>query len=288
MTRHVLATAFECQPGHGSEAGIGWHWALEIAKRNRLTLITQGCRVEEIESTSAKLGHPIHAVGLDLPKGKAAQGRKDLGTFSAWQKAVESMAKRIHAEDPVDLAHHLTLSCSWIGSGLAVLDVPFVWGPVGQDPHVPDDAILGTDLTFRAREVRKTRGRGAHAHSPLLQGTLENADVILSAGREFEARIPLEFEYKAVSMLGAGVESFDIQSLPIRRGRTLEILFVGRLTDPKGARLAFEAFAKLRYRQPRTRLTFIGEGDRRAWIQKRTRELGLGDAVRVVGHLSQR
>ncbi|MDF1839020.1 MAG: glycosyltransferase, partial [Planctomycetota bacterium] len=182
----------------------------------------------------------------------------------------------------------LTFASSWIGSGLASLDLPFVWGPVGQHPRVPDDAILGSDISFRAREVCKTRVRGAGSHSPLLQSTLENADVILSLGQEFQHRIPLEYQYKTVHMLAAGVDSFDIKSLDFERGKTLEILFAGRLTDLKGVRLAMEAFGKLRYRQPLTRLTFVGDGERRRWLQNRTQELGLGDAVRILGQISQK
>ncbi len=291
MTRHVLASAYACQPGVGSESGIGWHWAKEIAKRNHLTLITRENNVLAVQRAAEHLDLPMTVVGFDLPKWKRSfkkGGRGAVPYFAMWQKGLEPLARDIHAQNPVDMTHHLTFASSWIGSGLANLDLPFVWGPVGQHPRVPDDAILGSDLSFRAREVCKTRVRGAGSHSPLLNATLENADVIMSLGQEYQKRIPLEYQYKTVHMLAAGVEPFDMKSLNFERGKTLEILFAGRLTDLKGVRLAMEAFGKLRYRQPMTRLTFVGDGERRKWLQNRTQELGLGDAVRILGQISQK
>lgn len=291
MKRHVLATAYACQPGVGSESGIGWNWAREIAKHNRLTLITRENNVLAIERAAEKLNLPMNVVGFDLPKWKRSFKKGSRGAvpyFAMWQKALEPVAREIHAQDPVDVTHHLTFASSWIGTSLANLEIPFVWGPVGQHPRVPDDAILGSDLTFRAREVCKTRVRGVGSHSPMLQSTLDHSDVILSLGQEFESKIPVEYQYKTVHMLAAGVNDFDFKSLNFERGRTLEIIFAGRLTDLKGVRLAMEAFGKLRYRQPLTRLTIIGDGERRRWLQNRTLELGLGDAVRIIGQISQK
>ncbi len=289
MKRHILATAYACQPGVGSESGIGWRWAVEIAKRNQLTLITRENNVLAIENAAKSMDLPMKVVGFDLPKWKRSFKKGARGAvpyFAMWQKGIEAVARGIHEQDPIDVAHHLTFASSWIGSGLANIERPFVWGPVGQHPRVPDDAILGSDLSFRAREVCKTRVRGVGSHTPLLQATLDNADVILSLGQEFEKRVPIQHQYKTVHMLAAGVNTFDIKDLDFERKRTLEIMFAGRLTDLKGVRLAMEAFGKLRYRQPLTRLTFIGDGERRRWLQARTKELGLGDAVRITGQIS--
>ena len=291
MNRHVLATAFACQPGVGSEPGIGWRWALEIAKRNRLTLITRESNVVEIERAAEQAQVPMKVMGFDVPKRARSlkkNGKGALPYFAHWQKGVADVAREVHAQDPVDVLHHLTYASSWTGSGLSELELPFVWGPVGQHARIPDDAILPSDYAFRAKEVVKTRARRNGAKSKLLMATLDAADVILSLGHEFEERLPLEYQYKTVHMLAAGVDSVDLSQVRFDRNRTLEILFAGKLNDLKGIRLALEAFGKLRYRQPRTRLTILGDGERRPWVQSRVRELGLGDAVRLLGHVSHK
>lgn len=291
MKRHVLATAYACQPGVGSEPGIGWNWALQIAQRNRVTLITREANVLAIERAVQRAKVPMTVIGFDLPKWVRSfkkGGRGAAPYFALWQKGVSDLARELHAKTPFDVTHHLTCASSWIGSGLAELDLPFVWGPVGQHARIPDDAILPSDYKFRASEVMKTRVRRNESKSKWLKNTLDSADVILSLGLEFEKRLPLEYQYKTVHMLAAGVESFDLSSLNYERNRTLEVLFAGRLSDLKGIRLVIEAFGKLRYRHPRTRLTLLGDGERRTWVQARIRELGLGDAVRVLGHVTHK
>ena len=39
---NILLSAYSCEPGKGSEPGIGWHWTLEIANRgHNVTVITR-------------------------------------------------------------------------------------------------------------------------------------------------------------------------------------------------------------------------------------------------------
>ena len=46
----ILMSAFTCGPAQGSEAGVGWHWAVEAAKRGHdVTVITQTHSQGQIE-----------------------------------------------------------------------------------------------------------------------------------------------------------------------------------------------------------------------------------------------
>ena len=60
---------------------------------------------------------------------------------------------------------------------------------------------------------------------------------------------------------------------------------VATLRDWKGHDHLFEAFAEVRARFPQWRLLVIGDGPRRAHLEGRIQELGLGDAVRMVGNV---
>ena len=35
-----LVAAYACEPNEGSEPGVGWNWSIELAKRNRVIVIT--------------------------------------------------------------------------------------------------------------------------------------------------------------------------------------------------------------------------------------------------------
>lgn len=66
-----------------------------------------------------------------------------------------------------------------------------------------------------------------------------------------------------------------------------DVLFIGRLAAAKGVPVLLEAFARARAAFPDARLTLVGDGPARAALEDRCRALGLGDAVRFTGYLSQ-
>lgn len=74
---------------------------------------------------------------------------------------------------------------------------------------------------------------------------------------------------------------------PADRPAGHEVLFIGRLAAAKGAPVLLEAFARAHARYPDARLTLIGDGPARATLEARAAQLGLGDAVRFTGYLSQ-
>lgn len=61
------------------------------------------------------------------------------------------------------------------------------------------------------------------------------------------------------------------------------LLYVGRLAHEKGADLAIEAFASVRRRMPRARMTVAGEGPLRAALEQRAIALGMRNAIDFVG-----
>lgn len=65
------------------------------------------------------------------------------------------------------------------------------------------------------------------------------------------------------------------------------VLFIGRLAAAKGVPVLLEAFTTLFATYPDARLTLVGDGPARAALTARARELGLADAVRFTGYLSQ-
>ena len=65
------------------------------------------------------------------------------------------------------------------------------------------------------------------------------------------------------------------------------LLFVGRLSRVKGMAVLLEAFARILPRHPGTLLTLVGDGPERAALEAQARSLGVEQAVRFEGFLSQ-
>ena len=66
----ILLSAYACEPGKGSEPGMGWHWALEIARLgHEVHILTRANNVNPIECGLAELdGLRLKVHGYDLPR----------------------------------------------------------------------------------------------------------------------------------------------------------------------------------------------------------------------------
>src|SRR6516164_1163816 len=65
----VLVSAYACEPGMGSEPGIGWNTVRELGQRHEVWVITRANNQAKIESALASSPMPsVHFVYFDLPK----------------------------------------------------------------------------------------------------------------------------------------------------------------------------------------------------------------------------
>lgn len=66
----IFISAYACEPGLGSEIGVGWHWVLEMSKYFELWVLTRQSNRHTIEPWIAE--HPeysdIHFLYYDWPK----------------------------------------------------------------------------------------------------------------------------------------------------------------------------------------------------------------------------
>ena len=67
-----------------------------------------------------------------------------------------------------------------------------------------------------------------------------------------------------------------------------DLIYVGEFRRIKGADLLIEAVAKLRAAGHRVTLTLAGDGEESASIKAQVEKLGLGEAVRFIGHVKAR
>ncbi len=290
MSLRVLASAYACEPGVGSEGGIGWSWARQIAKRHELVLITRRNNVDAIRAAAEQEADlRLRVVGYDLPPNLMRWKRGPRGAmayFSLWQRGITAVARRLDDESPFDVTHHLTFASNWIGSGLARVDAPFVWGPVGHHDPIPGRFRRPWDVLGRSAEWAKAAARTMlPTLGPLARTTRERANVILSLGGSLPGPLSAAAAARVQPMLACGVDASAPLPRPQRRSGPLRILFAGRLVDLKGPDLALEAFARLQTEQSNATLEFVGDGPRRCELEARARSLGLDRVVAFRGRL---
>ena len=75
----VLVSAYACEPDKGSEPGVGWNWAKQIAHFHEVWVVTRTNNRPAIEERIEKNPDPnLHFIYVDLPYG-SVDGKKDSG-----------------------------------------------------------------------------------------------------------------------------------------------------------------------------------------------------------------
>jgi len=286
----ILVTAYACEPGLGSEAGIGWGWTREIAQRYDCWLVTRENNVAAVRARATELGlDRLRVIGFDLPAWARFWKRGERGAlpyFWLWQWRVAKLARSLDREHDFDLVQHLTFASDWIPSGLAAVGKPFVWGPVGRHPRVPAAFLGVADGRARRGEGWKAATKGFLTRADrLLHRTWKRADLILYIGSAFERNLPRFVHHKTLPFLACGTVAEELPADRFERGAGFEVLFAGRLVDLKGVRLALDAFARLHAEAPTATLTFVGDGPLRGALEARAQELGVAHSVQFTGHV---
>ena len=133
--RSILVSAYGCEPLKGSEPGVGWNWVLQMAKYNKLHVITRANNQEIIEAhLPLDLKSNIVFYYYDTSNFIKQFKNKAKGLYFYyffWQIGIISLAKRIIKNNPIDYTMHLTFGSMWMPTFLPFLKPSFIWGPVG-------------------------------------------------------------------------------------------------------------------------------------------------------------
>jgi glycosyltransferase involved in cell wall biosynthesis len=292
----ILLSAYACEPGRGSEPGVGWNTAREIAQHHRVWVLTSNTHKAAIESELKARPIPnLHFVYLD-PFGWvydwSKQKRLSLWDVHLhcylWQILALSVAKRLHQEINFDLAHHVTYVKYSIPSFLWLLPIPFIWGPVGGAETAPKP--FWQDFSLRAKVYEYLRSL---MH---LIGELDPF-VHLTVRRSAITWVTTEQTAKPIRRMGAknlavvvesGLTQSEIEQLaflPLPALSPIKFISMGRLLHWKGFHLGLKAFAIAQI--PNAEYYFLGEGPELERLKAIAQEYGITDRVKFFGHLSR-
>lgn len=290
----VLISAYSCEPGQGSERGVGWNVAKEAAKHHEVWVLTRPDESKDaIEAELAANPVPnLHFVYFTLPFWKDSLSLGQSGAmqihYYLWQIQAYFVAKRLHQEINFDLIHHVTFVKYSSPSLLSSLPVPFIWGPVGGGESAP--ATFWKDFSPRARlyEFARDAIRTIGEKDPLVAHTIRNSAVVRATTDDTAQRL-----YKmgaknvdVVSAIGLLEEEIDIlkqHTLPPTE--PLRFISMGRLLHWKGFHLGIRAFAKANL--PNAELWMVGDGPEADTLKQLATDCGVADRVKFWGRLSR-
>ncbi len=293
----VVLAAYACEPDRGSEPGVGWNWAVQAAALGHdVHVITRANNRKPIEAKLAASPIPgltFHWVDLPGPL-RAIKKRTGyagmLAYYYLWQIAVAIRARALHRKTPFDLAHHVTFVIDWMPSGLAALDIPFVWGPIGGSTHVTPKALRSTDSGAMAYEdVRRGIQLLMRTLDPLVALTRRRADVILVYTREGLEGIRGRARKRARDVVHIGVDEGELATTPTpRTDGELVLTTGGRLVHWKAFDLLVEGFAAWIATGGMGRLRITGDGPEADKLREQAVSLGVADRVELLGMLPTR
>lgn len=293
MTRlRIFISAYACEPGLGSEIGVGWHWVLEMSKYFDLWVLTRESNRHSIEPWIA--AHPefahIHWLYFDLPKWARfwKKGLRGVRTYyNIWQMCTNSIVGRTMRENNIEIFHHLTYgNAIWRVSRYGSRKF-FVWGPIGGLETIPKDFSRHYQGKLKVLEMIR---RLMVKLTPLnfgFRNRCKRADVILCKTDLTRQQIPEQYRSKAVLFTDVAVENTEIENNANGKDNAVvNLLTVGRLDAWRGFDLAIEALSKALKRNDSLRLTIVGKGQDLERLQSLTHNLGIADKVEFAGKLS--
>ena len=289
----VLLSAFACAPAKGSELGVGWNTARELANYHEVWVLTQGIHRPAIEAELARNPVPnLKFAYYNLPRWASWWHRGRLSKqpyYYLWQFGALRVARRLQREVGFDLAQHVTFVVYWKPSFLAFMPVPFIWGPVGGGESAPrsfrgDFALRGT-VYEAARDLARRIGE----RDPFVRLTARRSAVALATTEETAARLRRLGAKHVWVFSQVGLNQEEIDDLRSQgawpREEPVRFVSVGRLLHWKGFHLGLRAFARTHL--PDAEYWVVGDGPERERLEAMARELRVSDRVRFWGRLSR-
>jgi len=288
----VLLSAYACEPGKGSEPGIGWNWTRQIARFHEVWVITRANNRQAIETALSKEPIPnAHWVYFDLPRWARfwKKGRRGIHAYYyLWQVGAYFVARKLHEKIGFDIGHHVTIGNCWMPSFLALLPVPFVWGPVGGGEPLPRGFWRGLSVRGKVFEVLRVLAPAGSELTRFVRRTGKRSGLALATTSETEARL------KAIGCGDVQIcsnsnlpmeEICKLAGLPTHDGVPFRVMSISDLIHWKGTWLGLQAFAALHARVPDSEYWIVGNGPERERLQEQARALGIAEAVVFWGEL---
>ncbi len=288
----VLITAYACEPHKGSEPGVGWNWAKQIARFAEVWVITRANNREVIEGELKKNPEPnLHFVYVDLPKWMRFWKKGQRGVhlyYYLWQFAAYFKAKKLTKEIRFDIAHHVTFVNDWMPPVISLLPLQFIWGPVGSNKPVPRKYLTKWVYYLRDRVNHHLR-TALRSINPLIFIALIKSKKIILILKDQMRLFPFNFVSKDKFII-LQANAVDIPKTSItnkKESNKITIYSAGSLIPIKGFHLSLSAFAKLYNKRKDIRLVISGNGILRKHLEILADNLKISDNIVFTGNIGR-
>lgn len=288
----ILMSAYSCEPGRGSEPGVGWNIVRAVAQHHEVWVLTRPDESGDI--IKAELDrHPVpnlHFVYFTLPIWGGGWRWGESGAmqihYYLWQIQAYFVARQLHQKIGFDAVHHVTFVKYSNPSFLSFLPIPFIWGPVGGGESAPP--IFWQDFSPRAKAYEWARAtvRRLGELDPFVRLTGQRSAIIRATTEDTAQRLRHlgVGSIQIVTESGLSIEEItQLAECPIPLATPIRLISMGRLLHWKGFHLGIRAFAQANI--PHAEYWILGDGAEQHRLQALAIELGVASQVKFFGRL---
>jgi glycosyltransferase involved in cell wall biosynthesis len=282
----VLLSAYACEPGRGTELGVGWNTAWEISKYHEVWVLTRpDDGRESIELELERHPNPnLHFVYFTLPiiggAWKWGQGVIQVHYY-LWQIQAYFVALKLHQEIRFDVAQHVTFVRYSTPSFLALLPIPFIWGPVGGGESAPIKFWKEFSLRGKIYELLRKFSHWVGERDPFTGITAQRSFVARAATEETASRLRTLGcrQVQVISQVGLLPEELsDLEKYPFNDQSPFRFISIGRFLHWKGFHLGIMAFAKANLKD--SEYWLLGQGPEQINLEGLVDRLGITHQVK--------
>ena len=287
----ILVSAYACEPGRGSEPGVGWHFAEEMSKRHSLTVVTRANNRSAIERSGETWTKNVSWVWYDPPKWLTFWKRGGRGVqlfYLLWQIGVARHVRKTLRPDAFDLVHHVTFGKYWIPSFLGSFGPPLVFGPVGGGDETPP--VFRNSYSFRGRLAEWKKEIAESVSTRLFRRAFRRTSLAIAATEANAKKLRGLVHCPVVVQPQSAVSPADAEKMraiakSTQKSPTPLFTTACRLEHWKAVDLAIRAFPAVLREHPDARLEIIGRGPEERRLKRLVDQLSLADNVTFPGRL---
>lgn len=288
----ILLSAYSCEPNKGSERGVGWNVAREVAKYHEVWVLTRPDESKAaIEAELALNPIPnLHFVYFTLPFWQDSLRWGQSGAmqlhYYLWQIQAYLVGKQLHQEIGFDLVHHVTFVRYASPSFLALLPVPFVWGPVGGGESAPSGFWAEFSPKNKLYELARSAWRSIGELDPFTRITARRSAIAYATTTDTADRVRQMGAPRVQISAETAISDLEIAQLaqiPPPIDEPIRFIGIARLLHWKGFYLGLQAFAQANLVD--AEYWIVGEGPELEPLKQMAIDLGIAQQVKFWGLL---
>lgn len=291
----LVLSLYACEPNRGSEPGVGWAWALGMAKRHETYVLTRANNRDVIEAELARLKLPPsetpNFIYVDLSPFICRLKKRGIVPVSLYYLLWQFKARKTldSLQLNADIIHHVTF-CSfacpgvWWGRKEKV-----VLGPLGGMSVCDRPYLRLYPPVRRVKEfLRGLSRRHLWRLNPFFRLSRRYADALLFTEEKIRRVLGGNHPRASVLLDVAVPQKLEASEYDSPSPRKNQFVWAGVLEPHKGLEIALRAYAKAFGGLPdRPVFKIMGAGSGLDQARQLAISLGIADAVEFLGSVSQ-